>query len=536
MTTSTTTPAPASADVQAKPAFRILPLSSLLESPLNNRRHYNEQKLEELTASVRQKGVLTPLLARPKGEKFEIAAGHRRFRAATKAGVLEVPVMIREMTDAEFLEVLTIENLQREDIHEMDEAIGYAELIEKHGYTVETIGAKVSKSTSYVYQRLKLAALIPPAQKLFFEGVITAGHAILIARLSVEEQREVLNDETGILWPYDGKDPDHPFPVSVRGLADAIRDELYLDLSKAPFKKDDAVLVPAAGACSVCPKRSGSEAGGLYADIKEKNICTDRGCYNSKLAAFIGRQTDGGKIVTVSADYGRDKRGDGALRPSTYHQIYNQADHCKFAQPAIMVDGNQRGQKVEICKNKDCTKHHRRSQSSSGSETAAAKAKRLDKEKQEKVARDIEIQYRRRVFEGIAADLHKSPKIQPAHLALVAVALRGLDFSDYGYSSHEMPDVAKSFGLKASGHKVEAAFDEILKLKPARMAELVVQLGLLPLLEVPPYRPAEPSKLLESIAKLHSIDVKSIAKQVREEIEKAALQTSAKPGKKGKAA
>lgn len=116
--------------------FRELRLKQLVESPMNNRKHYDEKKLAELTESIRKNWILTPLLARPNGKfaDFEIAAGHRRYRAALETGLdLPVPVMVREMSDAEFLEVLTIENLQREDVHPMDEALGYRELCEKHG-------------------------------------------------------------------------------------------------------------------------------------------------------------------------------------------------------------------------------------------------------------------------------------------------------------------------------------------------------------------------------------------------------------------
>lgn len=124
--------------------FKMVPLSALFESPLNNRKHYDAQKLAELTESIRTKGVLTPMLARSSSEweGLEIAAGHRRYRAAKAAGVQLVPVLIREMSDAEFLEVLTIENLQREDVHPMDEALGYRELCEKHGYTADVMAWK----------------------------------------------------------------------------------------------------------------------------------------------------------------------------------------------------------------------------------------------------------------------------------------------------------------------------------------------------------------------------------------------------------
>lgn len=172
-------------------------LDKLHESPLNPRRAFDEKALKELAANLAQVGVLTPLLVRPNAKGYEIAAGHRRFRAAKIAKLAGVPCVVRELDDQTFLEIMTIENLQREDIHPLDEALGYQALIDKTGMEVAAIAAKVGKSESYVYQRLKLAGLIKPAQKAFIEEKITAGHAILIARLQPKEQEEALKYCTG---------------------------------------------------------------------------------------------------------------------------------------------------------------------------------------------------------------------------------------------------------------------------------------------------------------------------------------------------
>jgi ParB/RepB/Spo0J family partition protein len=167
----------------------------LKESPLNPRRHFDQAKLHELAASIRKSGILTPLLARPWNgheDVFELAAGHRRFRASKIAGRTELPVVVREMSDTEFLEVLTIENLQREDVHPLEEAQGFADLIKRAGYDVARIAERVGRSTHYVYDRLRLLQLTPEVQEVFFAGEITAGHAILLARLSSADQARAL--------------------------------------------------------------------------------------------------------------------------------------------------------------------------------------------------------------------------------------------------------------------------------------------------------------------------------------------------------
>lgn len=180
-----------------------LPLASLFESPMNPRQRFDPGALDELTGSIRAKGVLTPLLARPvpgwsampdsAGRRYEIAAGHRRFRAARAAGLEAVPVLCREMTDVDLLEVLVIENDQRADVHPLEEADGYRRLLMPGtGYDVARVAARVGRSVKYVYDRLKLLELTKDAQRLFLDGRFTAGHAILLARLRPADQARAI--------------------------------------------------------------------------------------------------------------------------------------------------------------------------------------------------------------------------------------------------------------------------------------------------------------------------------------------------------
>jgi ParB/RepB/Spo0J family partition protein len=178
--------------------FIFVHLDRLVESPWNPRKHFHQGKLEELAASIREHGVITPLLARPASSKdgedtYELAAGHRRFRASRLAGQDVVPVLVRDLTDIQFLEVLTIENLQRDDVHPLEEAQGYQELITRGGYDAQRIADRVGKSIKYIYDRIKLLQLIPEAKKLFLSDRITAGHAILLARLKKEDQARVVD-------------------------------------------------------------------------------------------------------------------------------------------------------------------------------------------------------------------------------------------------------------------------------------------------------------------------------------------------------
>lgn len=171
--------------------FADLPLKSIAESPTNPRKHFGD--LRELAESIAKKGVLQPILVRPKGKGYELVAGHRRLRAAAAAGLDVVPAMVREMTDEEVLEAQLIENCQRSDIHAMEEAEGYRRLMaSKTGYDAARIAEKVGKSVAYVYDRLKLLSLTPAAQALFLDGKIAAGHAIILARLSPADQARAI--------------------------------------------------------------------------------------------------------------------------------------------------------------------------------------------------------------------------------------------------------------------------------------------------------------------------------------------------------
>jgi ParB/RepB/Spo0J family partition protein len=176
--------------------LRRIPLSELIESPWNPRKHFDAEQLEDLADSLR-KGQLAPIIVRPiagKQERYEIGAGHRRYRAAPLAQLTSLLAIVRDLDDVAFLELLTIENKQREDIAPLDEAAGFRLLMEKAGYDVAKLAARIGLSTKYVYDRLKLLQLIPPAKKLLEQNVISAGHAIILARLSPSDQKRAIGN------------------------------------------------------------------------------------------------------------------------------------------------------------------------------------------------------------------------------------------------------------------------------------------------------------------------------------------------------
>lgn len=229
------------------PRYVEIDIRAVHESKHNPRRHFDEAKLQELSANIAKVGIITPLIVRPapdsipKQPQYEIAAGHRRYRAAKLAKLTLLPCLVREMSDQEFMELLNIENLQREGLHPLDEAKGYAMLMAApYRMDVQTIADKVGRSVTYVYDRVKLVELVKEAQELFWADRITAGHAIVLARLSPDDQARAI--EGGLMEEEHGLyDPNRPTEgkwdgfkaVSVRELQAWVDKNVRFDAVKA---------------------------------------------------------------------------------------------------------------------------------------------------------------------------------------------------------------------------------------------------------------------------------------------------------------
>ncbi|MDD2867114.1 ParB/RepB/Spo0J family partition protein [Neomegalonema sp.] len=161
--------------------LKSLRLADLEPNPAQPRRLFREEELEELAASIRERGVLQPILVRPNprrdGAPYEIIAGERRWRAAQRAGLKDAPVLVRRFDDAAAFEIALVENVQRADLNPLEEAMGYARLIEDFGYTQERLAQGLGKSRSHIANLLRLLKLPDEARRMLEEGAITAGHA-----------------------------------------------------------------------------------------------------------------------------------------------------------------------------------------------------------------------------------------------------------------------------------------------------------------------------------------------------------------------
>jgi len=157
---------------------RTVPIEFVVRNPRNPRRHFEEEDLRDLAASVRQHGIVQPVVVRTTAEKrFEIIAGERRWRAAQLAGLAEIPVLIRDVDDRTALEIAIVENVQRADLNPLEEANGYELLMAEHGYTQNDLGEIIGKSRSHVANSLRLLKLPDGARRMLAEGALSAGHA-----------------------------------------------------------------------------------------------------------------------------------------------------------------------------------------------------------------------------------------------------------------------------------------------------------------------------------------------------------------------
>lgn len=271
--------------------FMVLDLALIVASATNPRTVFNLPRLQELANSIKASGVHQPVLVRPlppsrlqetfegfrRGERpaYELIAGERRFRASKLAGIDSIPAMIRHLTDEQVLEIQLVENLQRDDLHPMEEAEGYEKLIQATGITKEQLGEKIGKSRAYVYGRLKLLALCQDARDAFYKDEIDASRALVIARIpDAKLQIKALQEATGEDWQGGLR---HNFKSFVRWA----QQNVMLRLDAARFKITDASLMPEAGSCRDCSKRTGAQPE-IYADVDSADVCTDPTCYHAK--------------------------------------------------------------------------------------------------------------------------------------------------------------------------------------------------------------------------------------------------------------
>lgn len=516
-------------------AVRPLLLSDLHAAPWNARRSFDEASLAELKASIEQHGILVPLIVRPDGNKagYEIVAGHRRFMAAGLAKLAAVPADVRELSDEEAREIGMVDNLQREDLTALDEAEGYQQIFALAGeagrrLTPAALAAKIGKPEGYVRLRLRLLTLDEAARSALREGRIVLGHAIELARLEAAAQKEVVS---WLLTDRFGGRPRREDQIpGVRELKRHILDEVLLELREAPFDTKDAQLVPAAGSCVDCPKRTGN-AKLLFADVRDKDICTDPVCFRAKVARLVdvtvaALTAKGEKAVRISDDYSRDKDTPKEALVSSQCILLrysaNREKPCPARAMGVYVDGCDRGKTEPVCTDRKC-KVHTQTYSSSGSATPQD-AQRRAKARQEK-------ECRMRIARAI---VEKTEGLTLAvEAAIRSLASRLFDRSHYQGSQavSEMLGWPKDT-LNHSGRDREA---RLAKLKVGRLVAVALLASASGELSVSEYAMGKPEEL-EKAAERYAVDVARIRKEVAAEFaakKQKAAKKSAQGGQPG---
>lgn len=424
--------------------FPDLQIDLIRASSTNPRQHFDPAGLDELKRSIEQLGIQEPLLVReielgggyvPAGEEeddeisgrfsirgYEVISGHRRLRAAVELGLATVPAIVREFTDEEAADAAIVANLQRVDIHPVEEAEAYRALIAAGGdhiVTAEDIAKRVGKPTAHVAKMLKLLTLELDAKLLFSRGHLTLGHVQMLAVLTPVDQERALRfmldsdpkyDKSTITElirsrlrdrdaaPADEVEGDEgdesedeqladlgyrePSPKVVkymhhgRRVIDAteaqlkrwIESNVLLRLVNAPFSLHDGDLVKLAGACVDCPKRSGSNAA-LFSDFTaEEDVCLDPVCYAAKQKAYIAweqstAKKQGKPLAKLSSKRGEEKLPELVTEKTVLKAgqwVLAEPGSCAAAVQGLMRDGADGGKVFTICANQKCKVHKHR--------------------------------------------------------------------------------------------------------------------------------------------------------------------------------
>lgn len=512
-------------DLQSIPLRKIR--LSYTESQKARRERLTPESLAELSESIATHGVLQPIIVRrivrskvlnylPDDPEFQLVAGERRLAASGQAGLETIPCVVRELTDEQVLEVQLIENLQREDLHPMHEAEGYHQLMTLHQHAAEDLAARVGKSRSYVYGRLKLLDLAPPLRKAFYAGHVSPSVALLLARIPGEKlQLQALKDLA---------DPNHPVPY--RRAQEIVRDRYMLQLSTASFPTGETLNGVAN--CGGCPKRTGNQAE-LFGDVKSPDVCTDPECFRGKSRAHGQRLLDQakksgqpvitGKKAKEVAPWGIERlhlRGYVALDAQNWSDGRSRTNR-KILGPDVtptLLQDPETGRVIEVVPEALVNKALKESRGAAGA-TDDGSAARRKKALEEKKFR-----------EALYAELR--PKLEPPTRRQMAIAI----FERLPHDTvkvlakirgWEPPAQARQYG---GDYKNWGAIGKELEVLPDdEVSQFVNDMLYASELMTSTWSDAKPEKLLAA-AKVHQVDVKAI---------RAALKPKPKAKKKAPA-
>jgi ParB family transcriptional regulator, chromosome partitioning protein len=508
---------------------RELPIAMLTESPTNPRRVFDEAFLKELASSIDSQGVLASLLVRPKNQRYEIVFGAQRFRAAQIAGKEIVPVEIRDMTDAQVMEAQLVENLQRRDVHPLEEARSFKGLLdsEEPRYSIEQIAAKIGKPPAYVATRLKLTELAEIVVEEFYREEIGIGHALLLAKLPLDKQEEALKACFREDWSASSDRKAKRILLPVRNLQTWIEQNILLVLKDAPFDKRDAHLVAIAGSCADCPKRTGHNKL-LFSDLGKLDACTDPSCYQAKVDAHVAKTIAAKpKLVQISTGYTKPQEGSAIVPRGKYVAIASekpkdkeqaqrpQYKTCKFATEAIIADGEGKGEVHKVCANPACPIHHSKKQQQPNAD-ASYKTQQDKERKEAAIANTIGIRTLAAIAEAVPVRLMKRD------LLFVAERLASL------LDENRLSIVARRYGIKKT--KDSDSMGKLFAAYLRRAEESVLGSVLVETTVLYMSTRHNPAQVLHEAAAAYKVDTDAIALKVKQEFAAKAKPQATKKG------
>jgi len=477
---------------------------------------------------------LQPLLVRSIDEgKYEVVAGARRFRAARIAELSEVPARVVELTDAAVRESQLTENLLQEDVHPYEEALALSGLLHLDGaqYDISSIASRIGKSPSYITTRIRLVELIPSIAEAFLEDQIGVGHALEIAKLPQTQQEKALDAAFRSVW-NGGKESRVLLPV--RELAAWIEQNILLSLDSVPFDKNDARLLPEAGSCTECPKRTGFNAL-LFGEMSHRDQCTDGICFNNKLGRFVEQQiADKPKLVQITTAHGI--RGDGPVLPRNRYVALQLEKTAKAKQPlspyqkpckhmaeAIVVDGTERGHIAKICAEPTCSVHFADRHAPDPTQLAKEREQRRKELEKQKLETTVRHRTLAEVLKKVSAPLDRSDLVLVASAMLEKTEpLRRETLA----RRHKMVDGTAS---EVTYPQVQKGLALLLRqLDESGLSKLMVEIVLLGSVESTAQQESDP---LIAAARRQRVDMAKLRKTV--EAEFSAKQAKAEAKQKG---
>lgn len=297
--------------------FAELQLSLLSAHPDNPRKTFDEVGLQELADSIKEKGVLQPILVRPLDGAYQVVCGERRFRATTLAGFETIPVTIRDLSDEEALEAMLLENFQRQDVHPIEEAMGFAALRRMNGMTPLQIASKVGKSHQYVTSRLKLSSLVTELHEPFYAGKFNLKMALELSAFAPEVQLEWLGEQ-------DADDDDWM----------GYREDVGISpkpLLNAPFDTTDEQLIVGTGSCGGCQHNSSTSL--LFPEMDGRSMCLNPVCYKLKISVSAVRAID--EAVANGIPVIRTYQAIDALNEAFKRAGAVMNHNCSFEEPPV---------------------------------------------------------------------------------------------------------------------------------------------------------------------------------------------------------